>query len=294
MNVSGKLLDIIRDKALFRRLSAVLIGRSGLGKLLRIKIKIRDCYIIFHPTGICSAFWRNQNAYSEDYEFLHSYLKSGDLYIDIGANVGVTVIPAAKSVGEQGRVIAFEPHPSICSYLKENIDLNNLENVVVHNCALGNQRGYINFTNKLNDEGNQVESVESSSGIKVPIALLDDIGNELDNIALLKLDVEGYEKYVIEGAKTTIEKVNCIYFEVSEENFSNFGYSSSDILIALEQFGFSLFKRHSEKEILAIDRKYVPSSGYENLFGIRDIKDFQNRTQWQVSTDLNHAQHPLN
>jgi hypothetical protein len=76
MNISRKLFDIIQDKHLFRRLSAVLIGRSGIGKLFRIKIRIQDYYIIFHPTGICSAFWRNPNAYSEDYEFIHSFLKS--------------------------------------------------------------------------------------------------------------------------------------------------------------------------------------------------------------------------
>ncbi len=285
MNVIEKLLDIVRDRYLLRRLSASIIGRSGLGKILGMKIRIQDYYIFFHPTGICSAFWRNPNAYSEDYEFIHSYLKEGDLYIDIGANVGVTVIPAAKSIGASARVIAFEPHPSICSYLKENIELNNLTNVEIHNCALGNQRGEINFTNKLNDETNRVV-FSSGKNIKVPIALLDDFGNELDNIALLKIDVEGYEKYVIEGAKLTLEKFNCIYFEVSERNFSNFGYSTVDILIALEQSGFNLFKRKDgEKELLPIDSKYIPlSSVYENLIGIKNTEDFENRTQWRVSS----------
>jgi FkbM family methyltransferase len=286
MSVGKKILDILRDPQPLRRLSSVLIGRSGLGKLFKIKIKIQDYRIIFHPTGFCSAFWYNPNAYSEDYEFITGFLKEGDLYVDIGANVGVTVIPAAKSIGKLGRAIAFEPHPVIYSYLQENVKLNNLMNVELQNCALGNQRGHIYFTNKYTDEMNRI-TTSANRNIEVPIKMLDDIGSELDYIALLKIDVEGYEKYAIEGAVKTLKKVSCIYFEVCEANFSNFEYSSSDVLIALEQSGFSLFRRkYGEREILAINRQYIPaSSGYENLFGIRDIKDFQNRTQWQVSTD---------
>jgi FkbM family methyltransferase len=284
MNVSRKLFDLIRDKNLFQRLSAVLIGRSGLGRLLRIKIRIQDYYIIFHPTGICSAFWRNPNAYSEDYEFIHSFLKEGDIYIDIGANVGVTVIPGAKSIGEKGRAIAFEPHPTICSYLRENLELNGLMNVEIYNCALGNQQGYIYFSNRFNDEVNKV-SISSENNLKVSIALLDDIAKELDSVTLLKLDVEGCEKFVIEGARETLEKVKCIYFEVSENNFHNFGYKTEDVLTAIQQSGFGLFKRKDgKKEIVSIDSKYIPvSTVYENLIGIKDIEDFKNRTQWQVS-----------
>jgi FkbM family methyltransferase len=292
MSLSKKIFSILRDPQPLRRLFSVIIGRSRLGKLFKIKIEIQDYRIIFHPTGFCSAFWYNSNAYSEDYEFITSFLKEGDLYLDIGANVGVTAIPAAKCIGELGKAIAFEPHPVIYSYLQENIKLNDLMNVELHNYALGNQRGHIHFTNKYTDETNRVATL-SNRNIEVPIKMLDDVANKLDNIALLKIDVEGYEKYVIEGSKMTLEKVGCIYFEVSEGNFSNFEYSTSDVLSALEQCGFRLFKRKSEREILEINHRYVPSYGYENLFGIRDIKDFQSRTQWQVGADLNHAQPPF-
>jgi FkbM family methyltransferase len=291
MNIYNKLLDIVRDDRLLRRLSAFIIGRSGLAKLFKIKIKIQDDYnIIFHPTGFCSAFWRNPTAYREDYEFIQSFLKDGETYIDIGANVGVTVIPAAKSVGENGRVIAFEPHPTICSYLKENIALNNLKNVEIHNCALGNQQGYAYFSSKFNDEVNKIVTLPDNNNIKVPIALLDDSAEELNNIALLKIDVEGYEKFVLEGAKKTLEKVRCIYFEVSEENFKNFGYEGTDIIMAIEECGFIVFKRNdTKKEILPIDsRDFTVSSGYENLIGIKNIADFQNRTQWQVISNHNN------
>jgi hypothetical protein len=157
-------------------------------------------------------------------------------------------------------------------------------NVEIYNCALGNQQGYIYFSNRFNDEVNKV-SISSENNLKVSIALLDDIAKELDSVTLLKLDVEGYEKFVIEGARETLEKVKCIYFEVSENNFHNFGYKTEDVLTAIQQSGFGLFKRKDgKKEIVSIDSKYIPvSTVYENLIGIKDIEDFKNRTQWQVS-----------
>jgi Methyltransferase FkbM domain len=143
------------------------------------------------------------------------------------------------------------------------------------------------LTNELNDEGNRV-IFPSEKSIKVPIELLDEVENKMKNVALLKLDVEGFEKYVIEGAKSTLRKVECIYFEVSERNFSNFGYRILEVLKALEQSGFSLFKRKDgEEEISFISSDYIPlSPGYENLIGIKNILIIQNRTQWKVSSIL--------
>ncbi|MFM6006579.1 MAG: FkbM family methyltransferase, partial [Sphaerospermopsis kisseleviana] len=115
------------------------------------------------------------------------------------------------------------------------------------------------------------------------ITSLDNYLKEISNISLLKLDVEGYEKYVLGSAQETLEKVNCIYFEVCPENYESFGYQASDVLKLLEQSGFILFKRSDNaKEIVPVNNQYVPLSGLENLVGIKNVEDFQNRTQWQV------------
>jgi FkbM family methyltransferase len=282
MTVAKKILEIVRDQYPMRRLTASLMGRSGLGKLFKIKIKVQDYEIFFHPTGLSSLYRYEPNAGKQDYEFISSFLKEGDIYIDIGANIGITLIPAAKCIGETGKAIAFEPHPKTYSYLRENIELNNLSRVQIHNCAVGNSEGYIYFTNKFTDEKNQVSNTSENS-IKVPITSLDNYLKEISNISLLKLDVEGYEKYVLEAAKETLEKVTCIYFEVCPENYESFGYQASDVLKFLEQSGFILFKRSDNaKEIVPVNNQYVPLSGLENLVGIKNVEDFQNRTQWQV------------
>ena len=284
MDLKRKAQEIFKDKHPLRRLSGLIVGRTGLGRLLRIKINIQGDKYIFNPTALCSLYWYDPTSRNEDYEFIHNYLKENDTYLDVGANMGVTVIPAARSVGSRGKVIAFEPHPKVSSYLKENVALNKLNNVEVHNCAVGNQNGFIYFTNKFSDDMNQV-STSPENNIKVPIVLLDDVCKEHNSIALMKLDVEGYEKFVMEGALETLKKVNCIYFEVSDDNFKDFGYKSSDIFKLLEQYGFKLFKRDGDKkELLPVDSQYkAPVETYENIFGIKSAADFQNRTQWKVS-----------
>jgi FkbM family methyltransferase len=282
MLIGRKFLDIVQDKHPMRRLTAGLMGRSGLARLFKIKIKVQDYEIFFHPTGHGSLYWYEPNFGREDYEFISSFLKEGDIYIDIGANIGITLIPAAKCIGETGKAIAFEPQPKTYSYLQENMDLNNLSGVQIHNCAVGNSEGYIYFTNKFTDEKNQVSNTSENS-IKVPIVSLDNYLKEISNISLLKLDVEGYEKYVLEAGKETLEKVNCIYFEVCPENYESFGYQASDVLKLVDKSGFRLFKRKNDaKEIIPVNNQYVPLSGLENLIGIKNVEDFQNRTQWQV------------
>lgn len=104
-------------------------------------------------------------------------------------------------------------------------------------------------------------------------------------MALLKLDVEGFEKFVIEGGQETFKKVGCVYFEVSEHNFRDFGYQTKDVLIAFENLGFSLFKIVEPGQLLVIDSQYTSQLAehyYENLFAIRNIKDFIERTAWTI------------
>jgi FkbM family methyltransferase len=225
-----RLIEVLsHDQKPWRRIAAKVIARSRLGQLLKIQIKVQDYAIFFHPTALSTVFWYDASARSEDSGFIRSFLQPGETYIDIGANIGVTVIPAAIKVGASGKVIAFEPHPKTAGYLAENIALNQLKNIEVRNCALGDTRGSISFTNKSSDDMNQV-TLDQQSGIEVPIMLLDDFASEHEQIALLKLDVEGYEKFVLAGATAILSKVGCMYFEVDQQNFQGFGYNCQELL----------------------------------------------------------------
>lgn len=268
-----------QDQKPVRRLVAAFLRHSHLGKL--ITFRVQDYLIRFYPSGISSLYWYNPHAREDDYQFIKAILKPGETCIDIGANIGITVIPAGQAVGETGQVIAFEPHPMTFHYLKNNIALNHLSNVQLHNCALGNEKGTVYFTSKHTDETNHVSA--ETEGIKVPITLLDEVCGNLEHVALLKLDVEGYEKFVLQGGETTLSKTDCVYCELCEDNFQMVGYSGKEVLTELQKLGFYLFRRLSPRtQLIAIDCDDLPQAKYENIIAIKNVADFITKTGWEV------------
>jgi FkbM family methyltransferase len=207
-------------------------------------------------------------------------LKPTDIYLDIGANIGTTFIPAAKVV-TAGQAIGFEPHPQIFAYLQENVALNNIsQHVMLHNCALGGQNGHITFSDKKSDDQNQI--LVNDSGLNVPINRLDDLTTAYDRIDLIKVDVEGYEKFVFEGAADTLAKTACIYYEVCDAYFERFGYTTRDLLAILAASGFKQFQRRGGKTLRAIDSHHLTAPEPTNLIAIRDVEAFIRRTGWRI------------
>lgn len=132
-------------------------------------------------------------------------IESGSTVYDIGANVGIYTILSSLLCGESGRVYAFEPVPHNLEYLRKHVDLNNLGNVTVIGAAVSNINGKINFL----DNGDHCTSHISSEGeIELESVSLDSFVLEQKNPPpdYLKIDVEGAENLVIEGATKTIKK----------------------------------------------------------------------------------------
>ena len=100
---------IIRhDKRPMRCLLAGLIHRLpfDVGRLFHITIRVQDYLIHLRVGSMSVALWYDPNDRASDYMFLTGYLKEGDVYLDVGANIGTTLIPAAKSV-KDGKAIGF-------------------------------------------------------------------------------------------------------------------------------------------------------------------------------------------
>lgn len=144
------------------------------------------------------------------------YLSLGDVALDVGANVGTTVLPMARHVGPAGHVIAFEPHPLVAHCLASMLILNNIVNTRVMTAAAGAQTGagFMDFDSQAK-VANHGAAKLADAGTMVPILTLDSLG--LTRCALIKIDVEGHEHAVLQGARQLIATcAPVIYFEAKD------------------------------------------------------------------------------
>lgn len=174
----------------------------------------------------------------EDMMFSLHLLEQGDLFIDIGANVGVYSV--LLSGEKKANSIAFEPIPDTFRILESNVKINNLENLVnLYNCGLGNEKKKVKFVSDL-DVSNHVSSDQNIIGeniITVDILTLNDLN--ISNPTLIKIDVEGFELEVLKGASKILESKGLIAI-IIELNGSGekYGIKDTDVHNYLLEFGF--------------------------------------------------------
>jgi FkbM family methyltransferase len=142
------------------------------------------------------------------------FLRAGDLFLDIGANVGSYTILASGVC--RATTWAFEPDPNAVGCLKRNLAINDLhELVTVYELALGNADGEIPFTVGYGP-GNRVASAEETNVRMVRQQRLDTlIGGESQSIIMMKMDVEGHGDEVLRGAKSLLAN-DCLKIIVAE------------------------------------------------------------------------------
>jgi len=242
-----------------------IVRDTGMWRFFSFK---RNGYALrFHPAALSLSLWVDRNDRSTDSEAIRSLLSSGQTYVDVGANIGHLAVEAALAVGQAGQVFAFEPHPKIAGFLRENIHLNGLRNVAVAQMALGHEFGWAILSDQRADDQNRVSN--DGAGIPVPLAPLDTFLPE-GPIHLLKVDVEGYEKFVFEGARKTLDRTQYIYFEAKESHFNDLGYTFADLHDVVSGAGFSIaFMEEGRLNEVARDRIFDECV---NLFASRDMR----------------------
>jgi FkbM family methyltransferase len=145
-----------------------------------------------------------------DMAFLLHLLREGDLFVDIGANIGSYTVLAAKVVGAD--VIAIEPHPRTADRLEGNVAHNAIASKVsVHRAALSNATGTGALT-AGRDTMNQLTNAGENT-IAVNLTTLDLVLEGLDPM-MLKIDVEGHEPAVFAGATATLAKPSLCAIEI--------------------------------------------------------------------------------
>jgi len=135
--------------------------------------------------------------------------RPGDVAVDIGGNLGEWMAPLAAAVGTEGRVFTFEPVPVLADALEKTARLNGHEvTVEVLRSAVADATGEASFNVTMAAGGDGALSGLSTAGsATVPTITLDDFMAErgLSRLDLIKIDVEGAERRVLEGARRTLE-----------------------------------------------------------------------------------------
>lgn len=183
-------------------------------------------------------------------------IKEGDIIIDVGANSGLYSILFSKLVGSGGKVYAFEPDKCTFHLLEKNLFLNNCQNVDAYNFALSNKQSQIEMISFNTDVYNLQSgdsfkymkevlpsSVSENTSQQMMAYKMDDITEvkALNKIDFIKIDVEGAEMLVIEGAIETISKFKpLIIFELSGEWTARFNYKPYQLLLLLHKIGYDL------------------------------------------------------
>ena len=140
-------------------------------------------------------------------------LAPGQVVVDVGANVGTHTIPLANKVTSTGMVLAFEPQRQVFNYLTANIAINNLLHVATFQTALGNHPDTVHlplFNPRDVTNFGAVNAEEFEEGEPVDMVELDSFN--LERCHLIKIDVEGLEAKVLEGAQATIRRTRPILF----------------------------------------------------------------------------------
>lgn len=207
------------------------------------------------------SFYFNGKDINEDLQILiNDLLTEDDVYIDIGANIGHTVLMASKRVK---KIIAFEPVEEMLKHFRRNMKINDVNNVVLYDFALSDKKGVakikVSNTNDgshtLNpDFGNLINGIYEKE-VKIETEKFDNL--KIDKATMVKIDVEGHELKVLEGMSESINKVSYVICETSITNYD-----------ALQEF----FKNHGFKQIKEYGDKKSESVTIMNLLFINKKK----------------------
>lgn len=240
----------------------------------------------------------SQEIYCNDFEwkerqFLNTYLREGDIFVDIGANIGLFTIIASYRVGESGQVYSFEPCSKTYQRLVKNVELNHINNVQCCQCALSNHTGRIEMNVSLDgyDAWNSIAQPIAGSFFAIETVRevkWDDFArdhNLMGRVKLMKIDVEGWESHVLSGGFESFIRQDApvLQVEFTDQASQSASTSCQSLYRQLEEIGYQMFLYEAESKRIIPD-PLRDSYPYLNLLATKHPEEIDLR--------LNNSTHP--
>lgn len=185
-------------------------------------------------------------------EMFFEEAKNANVILDIGSNIGWTSLRFA-SKNPKANIIAFEPHPLTFQRAQDNFQRNSFSNILCLNIGLGESSTILKIYELMdNNSGmNRIVLEELDRPYKeVKIERLDDVLNNrnIHQVDLIKMDVEGFEVFVLKGASTILSNSNAkILLETDDAFLKNNGSSARALIDILKGYGYQSFYRSDKK-----------------------------------------------
>ena len=193
--------------------------------------------------------------------YLKRTLKPGDVFIDIGANIGYYTILASRLVGPSGHVFAIEASPSICARLRHHVALNAATNVTIVNAAIYRERTElplyrheatnIGATTVMADVAQRRDTEIEAIVPAMPLAEAVPVA-DVQRARLIKIDVEGAEWPVLQGIADLLPQLSReteLVIEIDPEALRDQGTSTDEFLSLFAASGFSPYAFDERLEV---------------------------------------------
>lgn len=225
------------------------------------------------------------------------FVREGDTFVDIGANVGYFTLVASRLVGDTGHVYAFEPDPVAFGILQRNVRLNGLRNVTLEQKAVSNEPGTLRlFLSEKNKGDHQIyESDEQRKSIDIEAVTLDDYFADYEGrIDFVKIDTQGAEAVILEGMDDVLRANDDVVMAVEfwPYGLSGLGSNAREYLELLRSYDFLFFDlglgvggKRPLKKVLKRDllQRFAPDAkhSFTNLLVIRGYEQ-SHKLGWEL------------
>ena len=180
--------------------------------------------------------------------------------LDIGTNIGTTLLQLARRVGKSGSVQGFEPDPANFAKASRNLKLNAwADHARVANIALGGENGRLKMfqVNPKNRGMNRILPASQAEqgafpSVEVAVRVLDEFLEEaqITRVDLVKIDVEGFEMNVLRGAKRLLSEMRPVLFiELDDRNLRDQNSSASELVALLQSNNYSVLRADDGSEV---------------------------------------------